>query len=126
MTQAVFDPIVFDDKLSNRFIELDPSGYFIIFVDRASHLICAEFYTNTINKKGLACDPETGEPLPCGGELKRQPSQIFQGRTAKELCIEIFEQSNCCVTRFDHAAYLGREFVRAEQCLFSDRVYVQD
>lgn len=127
MTQAVFDPAIFDDKLSNRFIELDPCGYFIIYVDRASRLICAEHYTNTINGKGLACDPETGEPLPCGGELKRRPMQIFKGRTAKELCIEIFEKpETCCISRLDHAAYLGREFVRAEQCLLNDREYVQD
>ncbi|BAU14776.1 hypothetical protein LEP3755_53290 [Leptolyngbya sp. NIES-3755] len=127
MTQAVFDPVTFDDKLSNRFIELDPNGYFIIYVDRSSRLICAEHYTNTINEKGLACDPETGEPLPCGGELKRRPSKIFKGRTAKELCIEIFEKAEtCCITRLDHAAYLGREFVRAEQCLMSDREYIQD
>ncbi len=127
MTQAVFDPVVLDDQLSNRLIELDPSGYFIIYLDRAAQRIRAEFYTNTINDKGLACDPETGEPLPCGGELKRQPSRVFQGRTAKELCIEIFEKPEmCCITRFDHAAYLGREFVRAEHCLLSDREYVQD
>ncbi|MBE9012999.1 DUF4346 domain-containing protein [Pseudanabaenaceae cyanobacterium LEGE 13415] len=127
MTQAVFDPLMFDDQLSNRFIELDPNGYFIIYVDRASRLICAEHYTNTINEKGLACDPETGEPLPCSGELKRRPSAIFKGRTAKELCIEIFEKpETCCISRLDHAAYLGRELVRAEQCLFSDRDYVQD
>lgn len=127
MTQAVFNPTMFDDNLSNRFIELDPSGYFLIYLDRAADLICADFYTNTINEKGLACDPETGEPLPCNGSLKRQPSVIFRGRTAKELCIEVFEKpETCCVTRLDHAAYLGREFVRAEQCLFSDEEYVQD
>lgn len=127
MTQAVFNPTTFDNKLSHRFIDLDPSGYFLIYLDRAAGLICADFYTNTINEKGLACDPETGEPLPCNGSLKRQPSAIFRGRTAKELCIEVFEKpQTCCVTRLDHAAYLGREFVRAEQCLFSDKEYVQD
>jgi dihydropteroate synthase len=127
MTQAVFNSIDFDDKLSNRFIDLDPSGYFLIYLDRASGLICADFYTNTIDEKGLACDPQTGEPLPCSGGLKRLPSAIFRGRTAKELCIEVFEKpENCCVTRLDHAAYLGREFVRAEQCLFGGQEYVQD
>ncbi|MGB3266969.1 MAG: DUF4346 domain-containing protein, partial [Microcoleus sp.] len=29
-------------------------------------------------------------------------------------------------TMLDHAAYLGREFVRAELALLSDREYVQD
>lgn len=127
MTQTIFDPVVFDDKLSNRFIELDPKGYFIIYLDRTNRLICADHYTNTIDEKGLACDPETGEPLPCNGSLKRLPSTTFKGRTAKELCIEIFEKSESgCISRLDHAAYLGREFVRAETCLLSDRDYVQD
>jgi hypothetical protein len=55
--------IALDDKLSNRYIELDPQGYFIIYVDREARLICAEHFSNVINDKGLACDPETGEPL---------------------------------------------------------------
>lgn len=127
MTQAVFDTTALDDKLSQRYIELDPAGYFIIYVDREAQLICAEHFTNIINDKGLACDPETGEPLPCNGSLKRQPSAIFKGRTAKELCIEVFEKpETCCVSRLDHAAYLGREFVRAEIALLSDRDYIQD
>jgi dihydropteroate synthase len=127
MAQVVFDTTALDDKLSQRFIDLDPRGYFIIYVDRDAQLICAEHYTNTINDKGLACDPETGEPLACNGSLKRQASTLFKGRTAKELCIEIFEKSNpCLVTRLDHAAYLGREFLRAEVALLTEKEYVQD
>lgn len=127
MTQSVFDTTALDDKLSARFIELDPAGYFIISVDRDARLICAEHYSNTINEKGLACDPETGEPLACSGGLKRLPTKVFRGRTAKELCIEIFEKpETCCITRLDHAAYLGREFVRAEMALLNDREYIQD
>ena len=127
MAQSVVDTTVLDDKLSQRFIELDPSGYFIIYLDRDARLIYAEHYTNTINDKGLACDPETGEPLPCNGSLKRQASTLFKGRTAKELCIEIFEKPNAClVTRLDHAAYLGREFVRAEEALLNGEEYIQD
>lgn len=116
-----------DNKLSNRFIELDPDGYFIIYLDREAGLICAAHYSNTINDKGLACDPETGEPLPCTGELKRTPTETFTGRTAKELCIKIFEETKPCPIRFlDHAAYLGREFVRAEIALNTGEEYVQD
>ncbi len=127
MAQSVVDPTALDDKLSQRFIELDPSGYFIIYLDRDARLIYAEHYTNTINDKGLACDPETGEPLPCNGSLKRQASTLFKGRTAKELCIEIFEKPKpCLVSRLDHAAYLGREFVRAEEALLGGEEYIQD
>ena len=116
-----------DNKLSNRYIELDPAGYFIIYVDREAGLICAKHYTNTINEKGLACDPETGEPLPCTGTVERTPTVLFTGRTAKELCIKIFEETKPCpIGYLDHAAYLGREFVRAEIALITGQEYIQD
>lgn len=127
MNQAIADTTALDDKLSNRFIELDPNGYFIIYVDRDPQFICAKHFTNVIDDKGLACDPATGEPLPCNGTVQRQSTTIFKGRTAKELCIELFEKpKDCVVTRLDHAAYLGREFVRAEVAMLTGADYVQD
>ncbi|MBD2020588.1 DUF4346 domain-containing protein, partial [Leptolyngbya sp. FACHB-36] len=62
MNQAIADTTAIDQKLSKRFIELDPSGYFIIYINRDERLIYAKHYGNIINDKGLACDPETGEP----------------------------------------------------------------
>lgn len=117
-----------DNKLSNRFIELDPNGYFLIYLEPEHGLICAKHFTNVINDKGLACDPETGEPLPCEGGVQRSHTHIYTGRTAKELCIAIFESSGgpYAVTRMDHAAYLGREFGRAEAALRSGQDYIQD
>ncbi|MGB7415302.1 MAG: DUF4346 domain-containing protein [Thermosynechococcaceae cyanobacterium] len=116
-----------NNKLSGRFIELDPGGYFLIFLDPAAGLVCADHYANDINEQGLAVDPETGEPFACRGPLKRQPTRRFQARTAKELCIEIFEEpETCLVTKLDHAAYLGREFIRAEMALAHKSDYVQD
>jgi hypothetical protein len=41
-----------DDRLSNRAIDLDPAGYFIIKLDRESREIKAEHFSNTINKHG--------------------------------------------------------------------------
>lgn len=41
-----------DDELSNRWLDLDPMGYFIIKLDRDQRLIVADHYTNTINKNG--------------------------------------------------------------------------
>ena len=118
-----------DNKLSQRFIELDPSGYFLIYLEPEQRLICAKHFTNVINDKGVACDPETGEPLPCEGGVQRQHTHIYTGRTAKELCIAIFEtdEASCpVVTRLEHAAYLGREFVRAEMALLAGQDYIQD
>lgn len=116
-----------NNKLSQRFIALDPSGYFIIYVDASTSLIHVKHFTNAINDQGLAVDPETGEPFPCGVKMERQPTATFVAKTAKELCIEIFETLETpIVTKLDHAAYLGREFMRAEMALAMGQGYVQD
>lgn len=116
-----------DDKLSQRFIDLDPKGYFVIYLDREKQLICAKHYTNTINDRGLATDPETGTPIPAKGKVSRSYNAIFTARTAKEMCIKILEELNPpLLTMLDHAAYLGREFVRAEIALVSETDYIQD
>lgn len=127
MNQAIADATALDEKLSNRHIDLDPGGYFIIYLDREAGLICAKHYTNVIDERGLACDPETGKPFPCDKQLERVATRIYRGKTAKEICVELFEQVKPCpVTRLDHAAYLGREFQRAERALLSGQDYVQD
>lgn len=116
-----------DKKLSLRHIDLDPGGYFIIYLDQEAGLICAKHFTNVIDDRGLAVDPETGKPIPARGKVERTHTTVFTGRTAKELCIAIFEQTQpCVVTQLDHAAYLGREFVRAENALVSGQEYIQD
>ncbi len=118
---------VIDDQLSKRSLALDPSGYFIIYVDRQQDLICAKHYSNIINDQGLALDPETGKPIPAKGKVDRQAVQLFTGRTAKELCVEIFQKTEPSpVTLFDHAAYLGREAQRAELALLQQQEYIQD
>jgi dihydropteroate synthase len=127
MDLAVDNLAAIDDKLSQRYINLDPNGYFIIYLERESGLICAKHFTNAINERGLAVDPETGKVIPARGKVERTHTVVLTGRTAKELCIKLFEETQpCLVTMFDHAAYLGREFVRAEMALVSGREYIQD
>ena len=126
MAQMLEDLTAIDDKLSKRHIDLDPEGYFIIYLDREAGLICAKHFTNTINERGLAVDPDTGKPIPVRGKVERTHTKVYRGRTAKEICVEIFEQVATPVTRLDHAAYLGREFVRAEIALLNGQEYVQD
>ena len=126
MNQMLAGITEIDQELSKRFINLDPSGYFVVFVDGNEKLICAKYYTNFIDEQGLACDPETGKPIPCDGTVSRLPTRLFSGRTAKEICVQIFEQPTCPVTQFDHAAYLGREFQRAEAAMLTGQDYIQD
>lgn len=127
MNQTVENLTAIDNELSKRNIALDPSGYFIIYLDPEAELICAKHFTNIIDDRGLAVDPETGKPIPAKGKVPRTATTLFTGRTAKELCVKIFEETQPCpVTMLDHAAYLGREFVRAESALINDRDYIQD
>ena len=44
-----------DDRLSQRPLELDPAGYFIIKVDAEAKELVADFYTNFINEQGGCC-----------------------------------------------------------------------
>ena len=116
-----------DDKLSNRYIALDPGGYWLIYLDRDAQLICVKHFANDINEQGLAVDPETGEVIPCKGVVERKPTIILQARTAKELCVKLFElDQSYPVTMLNHAAYLGRELVRAEIALMNGTDYIQD
>ncbi|MEM7714386.1 MAG: DUF4346 domain-containing protein [Cyanobacteria bacterium P01_A01_bin.68] len=116
-----------DDKLSQRYIELDPAGYFIIYISQEEGLVFAKHFTNIIDERGLAVDPETGKVIPAKGKVERTHTTVYSGRTAKELSVKIFEETKPCpITMLDHAAYLGREFVRAEIALATGQEYVQD
>lgn len=127
MTQTAESLSIIDNELSKRHIDLDPGGYFLIYLDRDGGLICAKHFTNVIDDRGLAVNPDTGEVIPAKGKVERTHATVFTGRTAKELSVKIFEETQPCpVTMLDHAAYLGREFVRAEFALISGKDYIQD
>jgi dihydropteroate synthase len=65
--------------------------------------------------------------IPSRGKLERTHTTLFTARTAKEMCVKIFEQTQpCLVSLLDHAAYLGREFARAEMALMTGQEYIQD
>lgn len=117
-----------DARLSQRFIALDPAGYFLIRVDHSSAELVVEHYSNSIDERGLATDPDTGEVIGCrGGSAPRQPQASWRARTAKQLGIQLTEGEGFHpLSRLDHALYLGRELQRAEQCLVAGVAYIQD
>ena len=119
---------VLDEQLSSRFIALDPAGYFLIRIDAAAGELVAEHYSNTIDERGLATDPETGEVIACRGAREpRRPTATYRGRSAKELGIALSEgEEPHPISRLDHALYLGRELQKAEICLEQGSAYVQD
>ena len=116
-----------DDKLSQRQIELDPKGYFLIKVENRTNELILEHYLNNIDNKGRAIDPESGEPIGCKTKRTKGPNNIFRGKSAKEVGIQISEGDGPFpISRLDHAIYIGRELQRAEQCLRTGKRYIQD
>jgi dihydropteroate synthase len=126
-TSTATDRQRLDEQLSQRFIALDPAGYFLIRVDAEAGELIAEHFGNGIDERGLATDPETGEVLACRGGAPREPLAVYRGRSAKELGIALTEGAGPHpLSRLDHALYLGRELQRAEHCLVAGQPYVQD
>jgi hypothetical protein len=116
-----------DGRLSQRFIALDPAGYFLIKLDRAAGELIAEHYGNSIDERGLATDPDTGEVIRCRGTGPRAPLATYRGRSAKELGMALTEGDGPFpLSRLDHALYLGRELQKAERCLDDGSDYIQD
>ena len=116
-----------DDQLSQRFIALDPAGYFLIRIDLEAAELVVEHYGNGIDERGLATDPDTGEVLSCRGGGVREPLAVFRGCSAKQLGIDLTEGPGPHpLTCLDHALYLGRELQRAQACLEQRIEYIQD
>ena len=116
-----------DDKLSKRQIELDPKGYFLIRVKHVTNELILEHYLNNIDKQGRAIDPESGKLIGCKTKRLNQPSNIYRGKSAKEVGIQISEgNGQSPISRLDHAIYIGRELQRAEECLRTGKQYIQD
>ncbi len=118
--------IEMDNDLSNRYIDLDPNGYFIIKIDLQTKQIILDHYLNNINEDGYAIDPKTNEPIKCNSKGIKTCNATFTGKSAKEIGIAITEKRNDLISRFDHALYLGRELQKAEECLYKKLPYIQD
>ena len=73
-----------DSKYSERFIKLDPEGYFLIKLSLTTYEIIVEHYSNDIAEDGKAIDPETGQVIECTNNQQRIPQKIYRGRTAKK------------------------------------------
>ena len=126
LSEILEKKVVIDNDLSNRYIELDPNGYFIIKIDLMTKQIILEHYLNKINEEGYALDPKTNEPIKCDSKQIKSCNETFKGISAKEIGIAITEKRNDLISRFDHALYLGRELQKAEECLYKKLPYIQD
>jgi adenosylcobinamide kinase/adenosylcobinamide-phosphate guanylyltransferase len=120
------DAFLLDKYLSSRNIKMDDKGYFIMKIE--DKRIVASFYSCIVNEKGEVCDLN-GVKIPCcGTKNTREPMKEWSARTAKELCAEIFEVWDDAPKIFSlgHAAYIGREAMKAEKSLYENGFYQQD
>ncbi|TRO51689.1 dihydropteroate synthase-like protein [Candidatus Bathyarchaeota archaeon] len=107
--EETYDRTIEEDAhliMANEEVEstpMDPRGVFRIIVDHESETIVALHYPTA--------------------EIDR-PSNVIKGKTASVIYSKILETG--LVTRFDHAAYLGRELAKAEISLKTGRGYIQD
>ncbi|MFC2154369.1 DUF4346 domain-containing protein [Candidatus Altiarchaeota archaeon] len=82
-------------------LELDPKGFFVIDVDNNRKKIVVQFFG-----------------------YNRKLKEKFSSSSAEKLCKEILEKE--LVSNIQHAAYIGRELVKAEVALNTGKKYVQD
>lgn len=82
-------------------LTLDKAGYFVVYPDTRSARLVVEHYTN----QGV---------LNC----------VLEGTSTGALYNAAIDRQ--LLTRFDHAAYLGRELARAEHSLLTGALFVQD
>jgi len=82
---------------------LDSAGQFKIYVDRNTETLVSVHYL-------------PNEPT--------KPVHVIKGKTSDDICAKITELA--LLTQLDHAAYLGRELVKAEIALKTGKAYVQD
>ena len=52
-SKSLDEKMKIDDNLSNRYIDLDPNGYFIIKVDLEENKIILEHFLNNIDEKAM-------------------------------------------------------------------------
>ena len=85
----------------------DPKGFFVILLS-GGEILVEHFNASYYNKK-----------LTTGSS-----DLIISGKSAERLCHTIISRE--LVSDLRHAAYLGRELAKAENCLKSNKKYVQD
>ena len=96
------DLVEIERARSAKRLKLDPAGYFVIMAMKGKEYpLLIEHYSND-------------------GRLKN----MVEGRDAASICATLIEKK--LVSQLDHAAYLGRELVKAETSLISNSKYIQD
>ena len=113
---------------------MDDKGYFMMKLDHAAGgVLRAAYHSCIVDEKGEVCDMD-GNKISCSGgdddggdSGAPDPMISFEGRTAKDFTVNIFERWERAreLVSVGHASYIGREAQRAEECL-AGSFYQQD
>eukprot|EP00571_Detonula_confervacea_P003025 CAMPEP_0172314828 /NCGR_PEP_ID=MMETSP1058-20130122/23356_1 /TAXON_ID=83371 /ORGANISM="Detonula confervacea, Strain CCMP 353" /LENGTH=336 /DNA_ID=CAMNT_0013028775 /DNA_START=97 /DNA_END=1107 /DNA_ORIENTATION=+ len=127
-SQDLVECAMLDKLLATRPLMMDDKGYFMMKLDHAKGVICVTYHSCIKNDKGEICDVRGKKISCCSCNNRPEPMETFEARTAKELTVNIFERWEHAkdLVTVGHAAYIGREAQRAEQCLFAGKFYQQD
>jgi len=101
-------------------VVLDPKGFFVILLDRNKGEIVVEHYKTEWDKE--AAKKYSGDWRTCMKSHKLD--KIITGKSADEIAHTIIREG--LVSRFEHAAYLGRELQKAENALKNNLPYEQE
>ena len=100
-------PLIKAKKTLRKDVKLDPSGFFVIEVDRKNNKIRVEYYSNVYKGKRIVT-----------GNLR----MVFQGDKADALCDTIAKKISGLLP--EHYLYLGRETQRAQCALEKNKKYI--
>lgn len=101
-------PLIEAKKTSQKYVKLDPGGFFVIEVDKRQKNIRVEYYSNVYKGNKIV-----------SGNLKK----VFSGNKADALCDTIIRHVSDLLP--EHYMYLGRELQRAQCALEKNKKYVQ-
>ena len=100
-SNVVSPKVIVAKTRNNREWIHDPEGFFLVLIDRDAKIIVCEYYS----QEGVL-------------------SEIIRGENAEDISNTIIKRG--CLSRLDHAAYLGRELAKAETALNLSVPYKQD
>jgi len=101
-------PLIIAEKTPQKDVILDPSGFFVIELDRKNMEIRVEYYSNVYKDKKIV-----------SGVLEK----VFTGKKADALSDTIIKNVPKLIP--EHYIYLGRELQRAQCSLEENKKYVQ-
>jgi len=101
-------PLIKAKKTAKKDVILDPSGFFVIELDKKQNMIRVEFYSNVYKNEKIV-----------SGILKK----VFIGEKADALCDTI--ENNIPGLLSTHYMYLGRELQKAQNALEKNLKYIQ-